>query len=126
MNWRLRIFHFPHSFEVMDMDRPPVNDCSASRETTADNAAWGSAHRPVCGYMLKHIAIDQTDLRIGGVTEPCGIFGHGVEYRLDVRRGTRDDAQDFTRRSLLLQRLLEFVEQPDVLNGYHSLVGEGL
>ena len=87
------------------MDRPPVNDCSASRETTADNAAWGSAHRPVCGYMLKHIAIDQTDLRIGGVTEPCGIFGHGVEYRLDIRWRASDDAQDFTRRSLLLQRL---------------------
>ena len=89
------------------MDRPPVNDCSASRETTADNAAWGAPHPPVCGYMLKHIAIDQTDLRMGGVTEPCGIFGHGVEYRLDIRWRASNDTKDFTGRGLLLQSLAE-------------------
>jgi len=33
--------------------------------------------------------------------------------------------QDLARRSLLLQRLLEFVEQPHVLDGDDRLVGEG-
>ena len=33
--------------------------------------------------------------------------------------------KNFTRRRLLLQRLLEFLEQPNVFNGDHGLVGEG-
>ena len=33
--------------------------------------------------------------------------------------------KNFTRRSLLFQRLLEFLEQPHVLNGNHRLVGKG-
>ena len=33
--------------------------------------------------------------------------------------------KNFTRGSLLLQRLFEFLEQPHVLDGDHGLVGEG-
>ena len=33
--------------------------------------------------------------------------------------------KNFARRGLLLQRFLEFLEQPDVLDGDHRLVGEG-
>ena len=33
--------------------------------------------------------------------------------------------KNLTRRRLLLQRLLEFLEQPDVFNGDDGLVGEG-
>ena len=36
-----------------------------------------------------------------------------------------DDAQDFARRRLLLQRFLEFLEQPHILDGDHRLIGEG-
>ena len=33
--------------------------------------------------------------------------------------------KNFARRGLLLQRLLEFFEQPHILDGDHGLVGEG-
>ena len=67
----------------------------------------------------------EANLRIGCVAQPRGIFGNGIQHRLDIRRRAGDDAQDFARRRLLLQRLLEFLEQPHVLDGDHGLVGEG-
>ena len=60
------------------------------------------------------------------IAQPCGGFGNHVEHRLDIRRRAGDNAQDFTRGRLLLQRFLEFLEQPHVLDGDHGLVGEGL
>jgi hypothetical protein len=60
------------------------------------------------------------------VAEPCGIFGNYVKNRLNIRRRAGDDAQDFTGGRLLFQRFLEFLEQPHVLNGDDSLVGESL
>ena len=53
------------------------------------------------------------------------IFGHCVQHWLNVRRRAGDDAQNFTGRSLLLQRFLEFLKQPHVLDGNHRLVGKG-
>ena len=43
----------------------------------------------------------------------------------EIGRRAGNHAQDFTRGRLLLQRFLEFLEQPDVLDGNYSLVGEG-
>ena len=59
------------------------------------------------------------------LTKTHRIFGHNIEHRLNIRRRTGDNAQDFTRRCLLLQRFLQFLEQPHVLDGDHGLVGEG-
>src|SRR4030095_346251 len=47
------------------------------------------------------------------------------QHRLQIRRRSGDHAQDFTRCRLLLQGLLEFLEQPHVLNGDHRLIGKG-
>ena len=47
------------------------------------------------------------------------------KHRLNIRRRAGNDPQDFTRGRLLLQRFLQFLEQPDVLNGDDRLVGEG-
>ena len=57
--------------------------------------------------------------------KPCGILCNYIQHRLNVRRRAGDHAQDFTCRSLLLQRLLEFLKQPHILDGDHRLVGEG-
>ena len=54
------------------------------------------------------------------------ILCNHVQHRLNIRRRAGDDAQDFARRGLLLQRLFEFLEQPNVLDGNYGLVGEGL
>ena len=51
-------------------------------------------------------------------------FSNRIQYRLNVGRRAGDDAQDFARCSLLLQRFLELLKQPDILNGDDGLVGE--
>ena len=63
--------------------------------------------------------------RVGCLAEPRGIFSDHVQHRLNVGRRAGDDAQDFTRRGLLLQRFFEFLEQPHVLDGDDRLIGEG-
>ena len=55
-----------------------------------------------------------------------------IEHRLHVGGRAADDAEHFGGRRLMLQRLaqfrialLQFLEQPHVLDGDHRLVGEG-
>ena len=67
------------------------------------------------------------------VAKPRGIFRHHIQYRLDIRWRAGDHAQNLARRRLLLQRFgqlaiasIEFVEQPDVLDGDDRLASEGL
>ena len=73
----------------------------------------------------QHDVIDPTNLRRA--------LDDGVEHRLHVRGRAADDAEHLGRCGLMLQRLaqfrvtlLEFFEQPDVLDGDDRLVGEGL
>src|SRR6185436_20996006 len=54
-------------------------------------------------------------------------------HRARIGRGGRDGSKDAARRRLAFERLaqvavpgLEFLEQPDVLDRDHRLVGEGL
>ena len=72
------------------------------------------------------------------VAQPDGAADDCVEHRLDVGRRAADHPQDLARRRLLLERLghlrvglrdravllLQFREQPDVLDGDDGLVGE--
>ena len=55
----------------------------------------------------------------------CSTFCDSIKYRLDIRRRAGNHAKDFARGSLLFQRFFEFLEQPHVLDGDDSLVGEG-
>ena len=49
-----------------------------------------------------------------------------VQHWLDIGRRAGDDAQDFARRGLLLQRSpCVSLEQPHVLDRDHGLIGEG-
>ena len=56
----------------------------------------------------KHVSLDPSDYRVVGATNLGGVFRNGVHHWLDLGRRAGDDAQDFTRRGLLLQRLGEF------------------
>ena len=65
-------------------------------------------------------------------TNPGDALDDGVKDRLHVRRRAADDAEHFRSRRLMLQRLpqfcialLDFLEQPNVLDGDDRLVGEG-
>src|SRR5690348_4422526 len=57
--------------------------------------------------------------------QPRGIFDNYVQHWLNISRRTGNDAQDFTRRSLLLQRFLAFVEQAHVFDSDDALGSEG-
>jgi hypothetical protein len=83
--------------------------------------------------MVQHPALDPEHGGSGSVTEPQGAPYYGVEHRLNVGGGARDDTQDLGRCRLLLQRLgqvtvtdLELLEEPHVLEGDDRLVGKGL
>ena len=69
-----------------------------------------------------HRRINRTSSRI---TQPRGAFRDRIQHRLNIRRRAGNDAQDFTRRSLLLERFLEFLKQPNILDRDDGLVGEG-
>ena len=65
-------------------------------------------------------------------TNPRRALDYGVEHRLHVRRRAADDAEHLGRGGLMLQRFAQFriarlqlLEQPDVLDRDHRLVGEG-
>ena len=65
-------------------------------------------------------------------TNPGGALDDGVEDRLHVRGRAADDAEHLGGCRLMLQRfaqfcvaLLEFLEQPHVLDGDNRLVGKG-
>src|SRR5215470_16836561 len=62
--------------------------------------------------------------RITCSTYPGCILSNSVQDRLNIRRRTGDDTQNFTRGCLLFQRLLEFVEQAHILDGDHRLIGK--
>src|SRR6516225_7090397 len=59
-------------------------------------------------------------------TQPDRAFCDRIEHWLNIGRRTRNDAEYFRRRRLLLQRLSELVEQSRVLNGDDRLSGEVL
>jgi hypothetical protein len=67
------------------------------------------------------------------LAQPGRALHHRVKHGLDIRRGSRDHAQDLARGGLLRQGLgqlgvarLELLEQAHVLDGDHGLIGEGL
>ena len=66
-------------------------------------------------------------------TNPRGALDDSVEHRLHVRGRAADDAEHLGGCRLMLQglpqfciALLQFFEQPHVLDGDDGLVGEGL
>ena len=75
----------------------------------------------------------QAQQHVIDAANPRGAVDDGVEYRLHVRRRAADNTQHLGGCSLMLQglaqlcvALLEFFEQPHVLNSDHCLVGKGL
>jgi hypothetical protein len=61
--------------------------------------------RPMRGHQPKQITFNSKDLGVDRIAEVRGVLGHRVQYRLEIGRRARDDAQDLGGRRLLLQRL---------------------
>ena len=65
---------------------------------------WASWDGPISGDLSKNVTFNvHVYFGISRSTNARGIFSHGIQYRLDVCRGTGDNAQNFTRRGLLFQ-----------------------
>src|SRR5262249_4624656 len=81
--------------------------------------------RSMRGYKPKLISVSTPNRSVACIAQPCSVLCNHVEHRLNVGRRAGDNAQDFARGRLLLQGLLQFLEQPNVLDGNHRLIGEG-
>jgi hypothetical protein len=75
---------------------------------------------------VHQLAVEARRRAEASAAQNAGPFGDRVEHRLDICRRAADDAQDLGRRGLPVERLLRFVEQADVLDRDHRLVGEDL
>src|SRR5262249_6708353 len=60
------------------------------------------------------------------VTEPDRLAEHRLEHRREVARGGIDHLQYLSDRSLLLQCLARFNNEPRILDRDNSLIGENL
>ena len=74
------------------------------------------------------VALAESQLHVIDPTNPCSALDDGVEDRLHVRGRAADDAEHLGRCRLMLQglaqfcvALLQFLEQPDVLDGDRRL-----
>ena len=79
------------------------------------------------------IPLDEQEKGVRRLAEPAGALDQRIKDRLQICRGASDDTQNLARRRLLLERLShvaiarpQLLEQPHVLDGDDSLVGEGL
>jgi hypothetical protein len=101
----LRSREFPVNLgcEIFDVNSSTVKDRTTDDVVTADRNTFyphtrGHGHGSMRGNYAKDIAIDSHDLRIAGLAKPGSIFCNHIQHRLNVRRRTSDDAQDFSRR----------------------------
>src|SRR5215467_12417961 len=91
-----------------------------------------------CG--MQTLTVEPPDSTVLRAAEPHRVFDQRLEDWLEIEGRAADDLEDLARRRLLLQRLtnlrvglgqrpillLQFREQPHVLDGDDCLVGEGL
>jgi len=87
----------------------------------------------VVGDQMHQLAIEAIDTAVRGIAQAPGILHDRLEDGLHIGLRTTDDGQDLARCGLpgegdgkFLVPRLELLEQADVLDGNHGLVGEGL
>src|SRR5215813_12529182 len=110
----------------MDVDGSFFKNGAAYRRAARDYSRPRNRHWPVHCDLMKNVSVQTSDCGILSVTKPCCILHDHVQHRLNIRRRAGDDAQYLARCSLLFQRLLEFLEQPQVLDRDYRLVGKSL
>src|SRR5262245_26243637 len=97
----------------MNMYDLPVDHGSARRRTTCERSSLFAPryrHVSMCGHNPILAAFNTVNIDVGSLTESRGIFCNHVQHGLNVSRRAGDDPENFTRRCLLFQRLLEFLE----------------
>src|SRR6266568_5260029 len=115
------------------MDRFAI-DNRASRNPAAPNRPLGKVHwdgAVMCSDM-KLVMLTQENNRIIGLAKPASTFGESPQDGLDIGRRSCNHAKYLARRRLLFERFtklattrLHLVEQTNILDCDHRLVGEG-
>src|ERR1044071_3048801 len=111
----------------MDVHGVTIDHCPSARYRTSQRSppfGQGDRNRPLRCDKPILLAVSPPNRRIPCIAELCRSFRHDSQYRLDICRRAGDHPEDLTRRGLLLQRLLELLEQPYVLDCDYGLVGE--
>src|SRR5262249_60302993 len=77
------------------------------------------------------VPLPESKHHVINAANPRSAFYDGIEHWLHVCRRAADDAKDFGRCRLMFERLAQFcvalldlLEQPDILDSNHGLVGE--
>src|SRR5438477_9447961 len=115
-------------------DRPPCPEGPGwARRVYAIRCLEGFGGVVVLGDPMEQLAVELIERAEEPVAQPHGASDDRVEDRLHVGLGPADDTQDLSCRRLLLKRLgevaiarLQLLEQADILDGDHGLVGKGL
>src|ERR1044072_5073927 len=90
---------------------------------TRGHQRWGNV---VGSRRRETLAVPQLQEAKIRLADTTGVLEHFPEYGIKLAGGRADYLQYFRSRGLLLQRFLGLVEQPHILDGDDSLVGEGL
>src|SRR5262249_50541039 len=113
--------------EIVHMNCLPLNYSTTSWAVSVNRYVLvGERNQSARRYQTMTVAFDQPNHAIVCLAQPRSTFCDSIKNGLDIRWRAGDDTQYFTRRSLLLQRLLEFVEQPHIFDGDDGLGSEGL
>src|SRR5262245_61485493 len=108
----------------MDVDGSFFKNGAAYRRAARDYSRPRNRHWPVHCPLMNNVSVQTSDYGILSVTKLCCILRDHVQDRLDISRRAGDDTQNLARRGLLLQRFLELVEQPYILDGDDGLICE--
>ena len=119
---------------IHNLNSPPVDDGATGDSVPIYRPvlAHGSRkHIAYCGTTSPNRPIYLKNDRAWRVAKSRGAVGDRIENRLNLRRRAGDDLENFTGRGLLLQGFgqiaianLNFIEQADILDGDHCLVGK--
>src|SRR4030095_3527493 len=92
---------------VMHVNRLTVDDGPARHRSAADGRALKTLQqaRPAEGRNAKDTPVLLKDRNVLNITQPSGVRSNRVQDGLQVGWRAGDDAKDFARRGLLLQRL---------------------
>ena len=129
---------FDRAGEIVDMYSLPVKNRPPGWSVSIDESSRlfdkiGPRNFAEVSGRKEIFSVDSEDARVDRVAQSGGVLGESVHDGLNVRRRTGNNAQDLTRRCLLLQGLgeitvapLQFVEQPHILDRDHRLSSKRL
>ncbi len=125
--------HVGHLHDLVIEQYPPLDGAASRRQALALGVRQPIGREIVVSGVVVAFRLLPSDCGHIRLAKLRGRLGQRIEHRLQIERRAADDFQHVRRRRLLLQRLAQFggarlhlVEQADILDGDHGLVGEGL